>query len=190
MRYSQAALVHAGVAIVASSLLVSTPVSVNASGLVNYDITLTADAPDLPDPFGVLQEIWGESQYQISTGFEFMSLGELTLGTSLLAAGFANAFIYAPLASSLTVFDAAVGQYPVWLSVPDFYYLAFDLEDTFAQVSFLIDQAFDQFAQSFAEFAAGEFNEGAASLAYAFTNIIPDIPLQLVVGAVSLFDPL
>ncbi|ORV53467.1 hypothetical protein AWC02_01850 [Mycolicibacter engbaekii] len=169
-------------------MLVSTPVAVNASGLANYDITLTADAQDLGDPFGVIQHIFEESEHQFSTGFEYVSLGELALGASQLAAGFANAFVYAPLAGALTVFDAAVGQDPVWLSVPDFYFLAFDLEDTFEQVDYMLGQAFDQIAQSFDEFAAGDFNLAAASLAYGFTNIFTDIPLQLLVGAVSLFD--
>lgn len=188
MKRSQAVLVHAGVALATAGLVISTPAAVNASGLVHHDITLTADAPDLPDPFGVMQYVFEESQRQIATGFDVLSDGEFSVGMSLLAAGFANSFVYAPLASALTVFDAAIGQYPVWLSVGDYYYFELDLEAAFDRVGVLISEAFEQVSLSFEQFAAGEFNEGAASILYAFTNIVPDIPLQLMVGAASLFD--
>lgn len=197
MEYIRPAFAATAIAIATAGLVVATPAAVEASGFVGSDIALTAfqdpgsavTTPDLPDPFGVMQEVLSLAQRQMSDAFEYLGQGEIGVGVGMLAASMANMSTYAPLASFLTVLDAQAGQDPVWLRLTDTYFLGFsDYDGLVDKVQDYVNEAFDLASRGFQELAAGQINHGMADIFYSITNFVPDIPLQLMVGSAVLFE--
>ncbi|MGV0625401.1 hypothetical protein [Mycolicibacter minnesotensis] len=182
----------------ATGAVTATPPALQGAGFAGTDIALAswsiepagaAATWDLPDPFGVMQEVFTHAQRQMSDGIEYLAAGDLGIGVGLMTAGLANSFIYAPIASFLTVVDGILEQPLSWLALPDSYFLGFsDFAGLMDQVDGLVTSAFDRLTLAFEEFAAGQISYGLSGLFYSFTNFLPDIPLQLVVGSAILIE--